>query len=90
MIAPMAEAANVTPNDSPAAKPAAGAKNVLIIDAKTTDSIFQCTISSFRPTAGSGEISLNQCSYCYVYCLSSFLWRFLHSALSALVEMTTN
>ena len=47
MIAPMVEAANVTPNDSPAAKPAAGAKNVLIIDAKTTEHIFQYTSFKF-------------------------------------------
>ena len=43
MIAPMAVAANVVPNDKPAAKPTVGAKNVLIIDAKTTEKIFQYT-----------------------------------------------
>ena len=37
----MAVAANVVQKDNPAAKPIEGAKNVLIIDAKTTDSIFQ-------------------------------------------------
>ena len=40
-IAPKAEAANVVLNDNPAANPIDGAKNVLITDAKTTDSIFQ-------------------------------------------------
>ena len=40
-MAPTAVAANVVQNDSPAAKPAAGAKNVLTSDAKTTERIFQ-------------------------------------------------
>jgi hypothetical protein len=37
----MAVATNVTVNDSPAANPIVGAKSVLIIDAKTTEKIFQ-------------------------------------------------
>ena len=40
-IAPNDVAANVVPNDSPAAKPNEGAKNVFTIDAKTTEKIFQ-------------------------------------------------
>ena len=44
-IAPNAVATKVVPNDNPAAKPIVGAKNVLIIDAKTTVRIFQYTLS---------------------------------------------
>ena len=40
-IAPKADAANVVPNDKPAANPIEGAKNVFINDAKTIESIFQ-------------------------------------------------
>ena len=40
-MAPKAVAAKVTPNDNPAANPIEGAKNVLITDAKTIESIFQ-------------------------------------------------
>lgn len=42
-IAPANVAAKVVPNDIPAAKPTAGAKNVFTIDAKTTVTIFQNT-----------------------------------------------
>ncbi len=41
--APKVDAANVVPNDKSAAKPTAGAKNVLIIDAKITEKTFQNT-----------------------------------------------
>ena len=40
-IAPNDVAANVVPNDSPAAKPNEGAKNVFTIDTNTTEKIFQ-------------------------------------------------
>ena len=43
-MAPKAVAAKVTPNDNPTANPIEGAKNVLITDAKTIESIFQNTL----------------------------------------------